>query len=507
MGAAMTERFGKYGHYYRNPSTPFNLIHSFDLSHWASFTVARTFGAPNSTFGPMDLLFYDGGSTRSLVHASGSVASVDDFYNADDFEDNVEGLKVDVYNNDRFTTPTVSPIQTEYGDLFDEGARPGIYSGMQIKIYDHDTSLTKVGRYYPPNLSSSAEDAITSHQVVLMRARDQHLVAVGNFDSNDYTSSGGFLYAWLRKPPEDPADFEYDNTEPAQSNKVSLGRGESYIVAMWDFKNEDQGASQFDEDLEGRQFGLVEDYPRFKTGSSLEILGPATADDSSGNPSTGTVTTVWLDSPTTGYAQGYGPLNMLYTSAATSLTLFGTPTDSTTYADMGTQFSGYRAIKVTIGNKPIMVTHLGRFNMGTLLSGGIPPQTIQANVHQHQVLILKVPLGVQDVAGVPSEVVASVTVDGSQNTGNYQYVKLEQPVVLESKTAYFIATYEDNVNAIPQYRESFMYQGTANAQTGAGTLWEGVTVQTDRVYTMNPTGNGQWTTVWTFAPIVNIKAH
>jgi fibronectin type 3 domain-containing protein len=522
LGPAMTERNGRYGDQYfvvanpaptpypENPEIPvpdpenpdhWQAVDPFLESAWSGALYFRTFGMPNSTFGPLDAVFKKGTADYNLIgggeFSEETPPNLDDcYYNPDDFANASAnlGARVDVYENNRFSKPNSNPVQWPYGyagidgiTQFETGIYPGIYSGMHIKVLDEDIQLTKVGRYFPPGLDSVFGEEeylseIATHQVVVVRARDSRftLMAVGTFTPGDYNSStGGFIYTTSL-------------VNPVTSDPPMLRRGEAYIIAVWDYKNSAVGKG-LDEMLEGRQFGLIEDYVQFKTGSGIKIVGPVMADDAAGAPIN--PKTIWLDpSDSTGFPQGFGPLNFKYESASQSLfPSVGGPEDATT------DFKGYRGIMLTVGDRPVKVTQLGRYKS-------------TGNDDRHQVVIVKKALGDVDETDMPSEIVSSVMVDasGAAEADGYTYARLQNPVVLERGQAYIVASYEDFA-ATPQTGDTFLLTGTATPQTGSGLWGAGGGVENSgtaneiHVYTMDP-AVGQWNLDSTnYAPIVNLK--
>jgi hypothetical protein len=321
-------------------------------------------------------------------------------------------------------------------------------------------------------LSQDLIDAIPSHQAVVMRAQDNSVLATASLSSADYGSGDKFIY----------------------SGNVNLGleEGETYIIALWDYKNADEGQSM-SEDLEARQFGLIEDYSRMKTGSAIEILGPTTADDSSGSPVN--INTIYLEpgTPPKGLSQGYGPLNIAYVHSSSPPPMYS----SVSVTSNQNNYNGYRGVLVTIGSDPIMVTHVGRY-------------WTSGNSQVHHVIIIRRDEGVVDGAGYPSEIVASALVHASASAvdGGYNYANLERPVVLESKTDYVIAVSETKQ---AEGGESYL-QAASSFTPASGGLWDGVTIQSaGKAWVLDrdgaDAGKLKEDSPNSFSPIVNVKIH
>ena len=231
---------------------------------------------------------------------------------------------------------------------------------------------------------------------------------------------------------------------------------------------------------------------RFPVSVRRTLVGPTTAVDSSGSPSAlETILISKTGDPTVGYPQGYGPLNMIYST--TSAGLYSSVTESS--SDAPTTFTGYRGIRITTGDKPLMATHLGRFH-------------VSGDNKYHELIIVKVSLGIRDGTSKPSEVIARTVLDTSTTVVNgYNFVALEQPVVLEPNAQYYAASYENYASG----REPYLNLTSAYTNNCSAAIWgNGATVDTGNAYLLD-NASGNWSSgVWSassghFVPNVNLK--
>lgn len=180
---------------------------------------------------------------------------------------------------------------------------------------------------------------------------------------------------------------------------------------------------------------------------------------------------------------------MIYASLETELTpyLFDTAQQ---HGD-GNGYTGYVGVNIKTENKPIMVTHLGRYRI---------TNSQHPNSQLHQVIILKKTTGVRDDTGKPSEIIASAIVDANQSTlkgdNGYNFTRLIDPVVLEPNSEYFIGSYEK--------AEGDYYLTSGSILPTNSTLWSTIN-PINTSCAMNPE-NGTLIQQQTFTPIVNMKA-
>jgi hypothetical protein len=149
---------------------------------------------------------------------------------------------------------------------------------------------------------------------------------------------------------------------------------------------------------------------------------------------------------------------------------------------------GFFANRITVGDKPVMVTHVGRYHS-------------PGNTGLHQVMILKRSLGVKDAPAVPSEMIATALVDASQSADadGLNYIRLERPIILLPGEIYYLASLE---NTNEQSPEPFPATGDCTVSTHA-LFGTGFTLDTEQNYHM--TTAGTWEVLQYFAPLVNIK--
>jgi hypothetical protein len=480
LGSGMQATNGSYG------TTTSRLIGEnlivvslFHESPWRGNPYYHTFGPGNSTFGPLDLVLGEGQAERRLI-ANGDIG---DYYNADSYTSNDPKTKARIGQNNWFVQP-----ETALPPGLPDTA--GVYSGMQIRVTT-ETTLTKVGRYFPPGV----EEPLENHKIVVIRsagfeeAAEPPVIAIGQIDGDDYNfSTGSFAYATLHAPSTDVLKINYDNL--GSSIALTLEQGEIYFIGVWD------GI-----DATSKSFGWIEDYPRYKTGSALAIEGPTRAahDNANDKPDMADAHTVLLNAAGDGYPQGYGPLNVMYR-------LVVEPEE-----DYEEGFALYRDIaspnysappaqpalianKIDVGASPAMVTHVGRWKFPGVV-GFFP-----ANTGRHRVAILRATRGARDAAGRPTEVVASAVVDASQAAASdgYNYARLERPVVLRPGESYYIATTESGGDQERYLGAVSSYAVSTNPLFGTG-----LTIDTSNNYTMNE--DGTWDDSAGFAPLVNLK--
>src|SRR5690606_9270325 len=104
------------------------------------------------------------------------------------------------------------------------------------------------------------------------------------------------------------------------------------------------------------------------------------------------------------------------------------------------------------GPDPLTVTKLGRY----LFSG---------NNQKHRVILQKAAPAPKDEGNKRSEWVASAMIDTARaelDGDGYQYAVLEQPVVLEADTEYYLASYENKLTDDPEGSESYVERVDVN---------------------------------------------
>jgi hypothetical protein len=361
---------------------------------------------------------------------------------------------------------------------------------MNIRI-ETTTTLKTVGRYFAPSVSN--ED-VKKHKAIVLR--DSHVIAVGYFDRDVAPTGGSFVYAQLHLPGS-LTEADYDSLP---TTTPLLQQGEVYFVGTWDGNDTDRSQDSF---------GRIEDYPRYKTGSVISILGPVRSADDAAAPSTTDTLTVYLNDSHEGYPQGYGPLNLNYAPVPSGgdaysggFPLFDEPTVDDTYTTGSA--AGYYANKVTVGDKPVMVTHLGRYR-----TVGTTP-----NSARHEVAILRAETGAKDATDKPTENVAMAEVDASQpaEADGFNYARLDQPVVLRPGETYYLVTIENTYDAETPSGTPDLFPRSGDTQPGTPSnplFGTGFTVDQDHNYTVDETGHwlptDTYDTEASFVPIVNIK--
>jgi hypothetical protein len=130
-------------------------------------------------------------------------------------------------------------------------------------------------------------------------------------------------------------------------------------------------------------------------------------------------------------------MNILYQPINANL-FTGNPTSIIQYSNQSSAaWSGYYGIEFKTGfSNPITVSGLGRWK-------------IAGNALPHRVILQRVlpaPLDDQQtgtyIPNIRSEIVASAIVQNQGASGTYNYANLEQPVVLDPNTDYYLASYE-----------------------------------------------------------------
>jgi hypothetical protein len=268
-----------------------------------------------------------------------------------------------------------------------------------------------------------------------------------------------------------------------------------YFIAAWD-------NSQAPE----KSFGWIEDYARYRTGAGLAIQGPTRAahDNINDKPDTSESQTVLLESGV-GYPQGYGPLNMTYRPVVgggedyrEGFAMFRMPTITTYYPLPGVDAIDYYGNKITVGDKPVMVTHLGRYRKSD-------------NAQMHALAIFRAEPGANDAAETPTEIVASCMVDASLpgESDGFNYARLEQPIILNPGETYYLASLENTFTAFGG-GDQFPSEGAQQAGIPDSELFgSGFTVDQEHNYTR--TTDGAWAQTelngGRFAPMVSIKVN
>jgi hypothetical protein len=110
--------------------------------------------------------------------------------------------------------------------------------------------------------------------------------------------------------------------------------------------------------------------------------------------------------------------------------------------------------------------------------------------------------GAYDKSGKPSQAIASVMIDASApaSSDGFNYVRLEQPVVLRPHESYYLVSTE---NTYTTPLEAFPSSGSCEDVTGSNGLFgSDLEVDYDNNYQMDP--NADWYSL-DFAPLVNIK--
>lgn len=133
-------------------------------------------------------------------------------------------------------------------------------------------------------------------------------------------------------------------------------------------------------------------------------------------------------------SQGYGPLNMKYDINGLSNTNLNLITNNTNtiVSGSGDNFVGYRGMRITTGYKGLVVTGIGRLN-------------VSGNQNFHQLIIVKANPTIGDLINEAyrNEIVAQTIIKGQTSTSGYSYAFLDQPVLLEPNTMYYVASFED----------------------------------------------------------------
>jgi hypothetical protein len=258
-------------------------------------------------------------------------------------------------------------------------------------------------------------------------------------------------------------------------------------------------------DIGERSFGWIEDYPRYRTGSALAIEGPTRAahDNVNDKPDMADAHTVLLNASGDGYPQGYGPLNLHYRPVPQGgdvyddgFAMFRQPIITTYYPLPGVDAVGFYGNRITVGETPVMVTHLGRWRESD-------------NEQSHMLAIFRAERGPHDASDRPTGIVATVSVDASRaaETDGFNYARLEQPVVLRPGESYYLASLE---NTFAAFGGGDRFPSAGWTQSGipdSPLFGSGFVVHQARNYTQ--TAQGDWVETnlngGQFAPMVNIK--
>jgi hypothetical protein len=138
-------------------------------------------------------------------------------------------------------------------------------------------------------------------------------------------------------------------------------------------------------------------------------------------------------------------------------------------------FTGYRGFELAVGDKPLMVTRLGRYKLA-------------GNTELHQVIVMRKAEGVRDASDKPSEVVATAMIDASKAAAadGYNYTILEKPVIFEKGLTYYVASFEEYSSATG---DTFAVGGSVGSAV-LSELWGSTQCPTAGV-AMDPT-SGVW---------------
>lgn len=152
--------------------------------------------------------------------------------------------------------------------------------------------------------------------------------------------------------------------------------------------------------------------------------------------------------------QGYGPLNMIYTSvtAGDLITSLSATTPSTALQGV------WRGMGLRTGPKGLLVTELGRYqNSG--------------NNDWHQLVIVQAKAAAGDIDD-RSKIVAQTVIRAGGMAGTYAWGKLTQPVMLAPNTNYFVVSYEDGrSDSYLGNCTSIQYNASNSANTDAQKLY------------------------------------
>lgn len=404
-----------------------------------SVLLGITCSSRNTCFGPLNICYdVDGGSSNKYLLP---------------FQNETDNILSD-WNHNYNSTKFFDPVQ---------GKSVSGFAGMQIKPLQPIT-IKKIGRYFsaaPTPLPTT--NTLRNRRMILTDSLEQgNVLAEGTITPG---TTAGFYYADMYQPG-------------TQALPNKLQPGITYYILSY----EDAAMST---DL---PYGLYDDFSQVESGSSIQFMGPAFAQESGGNPVASTLKTISMNasSPDTPAPLMFGPLNMLYDvynsngTAVLPMKLFGAISGSVTTS----YTSGSLGIKLKVGAKPVMVTELGRYK-------------VAGNTKKHKLIIQKTALSPRD-HGSPSVILASVVVDNinTADSDGYVYAALPGPCILEAGQEYYIGSYEENNG------DRCLTSGGTNTQGNAYGLFEGSYFK-KASYTESI---GQWTEVGgTFASNVNIK--
>jgi hypothetical protein len=149
----------------------------------------------------------------------------------------------------------------------------------------------------------------------------------------------------------------------------------------------------------------------------------------------------------------------------TTPTLFsGYPFENSTNLS---SWTGYYGFKFNTGSSPMVVTGLGRYK-------------ISGNKYPHRVILQRcLPSPLDDFQSgsylttdnnVRSEIVASAIVQNVGAASTFNYAMLEQPVVLDANTYYYLASYENCTGSGGETFISYSTNMPANNYTN-GAIW------------------------------------